>query len=94
MPINIYLEESTEKIAWLCNDNWELANQIYELEKWLAEHGIKLPNNSYIADIGFEVRKTASGGGVTLNSESLKIMGEIGMSLFLSEYRNTQTTNE
>ena len=89
MPVNIYLEETTKKVAWLCNDNWELAPQIYELEKWLVEHGIKLPSNSYIADVGFEVRKSASGGGASLNSESLKIMGKIGMSLYLSEYGNT-----
>ena len=89
MPINIYIEESTKKVAWLCDDKWELAPQICKLEKWLVEHGKKLPNNSYIADVGFEVRKTASGGGATLNSDSLKIMGEIGMSLYLSEYGNT-----
>ena len=93
MPINIYIEESTEEIAWLCNGNWELASQINELENWLKENGINLPHKSYIADVGFEVRKNASGGGATLNSESLQIMGEIGMSLYLSEYRDDQNNN-
>jgi hypothetical protein len=88
MPIKIYNQSNFEEIDWLCEDKWDLPNQINSLEKWLKTKGILLPKNSYVADIGFNIRKDATGGGAVLNVESMKIMSEIGMDIFLSEYPN------
>ena len=89
MPINIYNQTNHEKLDWLCDDVWDLPNQIDTLEKWVKTKGILLPKSSYVADIGFDIRKDASGGGAVLNSETMKIMSDIGMDIFLSEYPNT-----
>jgi len=32
MPINIYKQDSTDKLAWLCEDIWDLPNQLSKLE--------------------------------------------------------------
>ena len=89
MPVNIYNEENYEKIDLLCKDIWDLPNQIDALEDWLRTKGKHITKGNYVADIGFDIRKDASGGGGTLDSESMKIMGEIGMNVYLSEYPGT-----
>lgn len=86
MPINIYIEENYERIVYLCEDTWDLPTQIDSLEKWLNTKGLLLPKGSYVADIGFDIRKDAAGGGAVLSSESMKIMGDIGMNIYFSEY--------
>ncbi|MCD8423600.1 hypothetical protein [Tenacibaculum finnmarkense] len=86
MPINIYIEETREKIEWLCDGIWDLPTQIDILETWISSNGIKLKPDKYVADIGFDIRKNANGGGGILNSQSMKIMGEIGMDIYFSEY--------
>jgi hypothetical protein len=86
MPINIYNQGSNERLEWLCESVWDLPNQIDTLEKWLATEGIKLTKDSYVADIGFDIRKEATGGGAVLTAKSIKIMGDIGMDIFFSEY--------
>jgi hypothetical protein len=88
MPINIYIEETGEKLDWLCDEIWDLPNQIDTLEVWLNEKGKNLKPNKYVADIGFDIRKDANGGGAVLSSKSMKIMGIIGMEIYLSEYPN------
>ncbi len=92
MPINIYIEATGEKVEWLCDGVWDLPNQIDALESWLETKSKDLSPNNYVADIGFDLRKDASGGGAVLNSNSMKIMGELGMDLYFSEYPNI--TNE
>ena len=86
MPINIYNDRNNEKLAWLCEAIWELPTQISELENWLETTGKTLPVGSYIADIGFGIRKDASGGGSILSKKMMSIMSEIGMEIYLSEY--------
>ncbi len=86
MPINIYIESTMENIHGLCEDSWELPDQIEELETWLKEKGRFLKPGKYVADIGFDIRQNASGGGAVLNSKSMAIMGEIGMDVYFSEY--------
>jgi hypothetical protein len=90
MPINIYNQTTNEKLDWLCDDVWDLPNQIDSLEKWVVTKGVLLPKSSYVADIGFDIRKDATGGGAVINSETMKIMSDIGMDIFLSEYPNSQ----
>jgi hypothetical protein len=48
--------------------------------------GKTLKPSKYVADIGFNIRKGATGGGGVLNSGSMEIMGMIGMDLYFSEY--------
>lgn len=86
MPINIYNEETGEKLALLSDRIWDLPTQIDDLEAWLANSGINLQPNHYVADIGFKIRKNASGGGAVLSSKSMAIMGKIGMDVYFSEY--------
>jgi len=89
MPINIYNQTNNEKLEWLCDNVWDLPNQIDTLEKWLRTKGVLFPKSSYVADIGFDIRKDVTGGGAVINSDSMKIMSDIGMDIFLSEYPNT-----
>lgn len=46
-----------------------------------------MPKRSYVADIGFDIRKDAAGGGAVMCSESMRIMGDIGMEIYFSEYK-------
>lgn len=89
MPINIYKEESYETIALVSENNWDLPNQIDDFEKWLFSIGKYLPKGNYVADIGFDIRKDASGGGAVINLKMIKILAKIGMEIYLSEYPKT-----
>ncbi len=86
MPINIYSENTPEKLAYLCDSNWRLPDQVVALELWLRENSGKIKRGHYVADIGFTLREDASGGGAAISPEMMRTMAEIGMSLFLSEY--------
>ncbi|NJL88635.1 MAG: hypothetical protein HC916_01675 [Coleofasciculaceae cyanobacterium SM2_1_6] len=88
MPISIYSNKNheNEPVAWLCDQDWELPSQIDGLEEWLLENEDNLPSGSYVADIGFDIRKDASGGGAALSVQAMAIMVKLGMDLFLSEY--------
>lgn len=86
MPINIYIQETFEKVDWLCEGIWDLPTQIDALQTWLDKKGKDLEPSKYVADIGFDIRKDASGGGGVLNSKSMEIMGRIKMDVYFSEY--------
>ncbi|RNI29954.1 hypothetical protein EFA69_10530 [Rufibacter immobilis] len=86
MPIKIYIEESGKELDWLCDDIWDLPHQIDALEKWLDTKGVNLSSSEYVADIAFDIRKDATGGGGVLKSKSMKIMGTIGMDVYFSEH--------
>jgi hypothetical protein len=86
MPINIYSKKSTDKIAWLCDDIWDLPNQIEELENWLTKNCKTLPKADYVIDIGFNIRPEANGGGSVISSTLMKLMADKGFDLYLSEY--------
>ena len=94
MPINIYKQDSTDKLAWLCEDIWDLPNQISQLEDWLKNNSDNLVKSGYIIDIGFDIRPNATGGGAVISSEMMKIMNEKGFELFLSEYPNQLNEKE
>lgn len=86
MPINICIKDSGEELEWLCDEDWDLPTQIEALETQLMNKGKTLKPSKYVADIGFNIRKGATGGGGVLNSGSMEIMGMIGMDLYFSEY--------
>lgn len=70
----------------LCDDLWDLPSQVDALERWLLVDGVKLAPGQNSADIGFSSRPDATGGGSSLSSEALKIMGE---KEFRSIFRST-----
>ena len=89
MPISFYsMDESRprEGIAWLCDQNWNIAEQVDYLSDWLKQIEGKIEKGSYVADIGFVTRRDASGGGAVINTEMVRIMNDLGIELFLSEY--------
>lgn len=92
MPISIIDHTNSEngekgiRIEWLCDDEWEMPVQIKSLDQWLTNTGCKLPAGTYTADLGFSPRAGALGGGAVLTTKSMRIMVEIGMNLYLSEY--------
>ncbi|GAA5139470.1 hypothetical protein GCM10023213_20150 [Prosthecobacter algae] len=87
MPIHIYSEDtSVGKIDQICGDIWNLPEQLHTLEKWLAASQPKLQPGKYVADIGFMIRRGATGGGATIAPEMMRSMADLGMSLYLSEY--------
>jgi hypothetical protein len=88
MPIRIEKlnGDDIKEIAFLCDDDWELPSQVGKLKSWILQNFTAMNQGEYVADIGFSVRGDASGGGSAIDSKVLKIMGEIGMSLWLSEY--------
>lgn len=86
MSIHIVSEGWGQSFASLCEEDWELPSQIAFLETWLAEHRAELPMGRWIADVGFSVRKGASGGGAAISPEMMRMMADLGMSLYLSEY--------
>jgi hypothetical protein len=88
MPITIYRREGKEnvRIAWLCDDTWEMPQQVAALEKWLVENRGALSKGSYVADIGYAPREGALGGGAAVTVAAMEAMVAIGMELFLSEY--------
>lgn len=100
MPINIYREAGDyAKVAWLCDDEWSLPAQIETLETWLRTDGRQLDAAQYVADIGFMIRDDASGGGAALSPDSMRIMADKGIWLYLSEYtpdcpKTVQTNTE
>lgn len=65
---------------------WDLSSQIDELERWLIDHREDLDKGSYVADIGFTVRKDASGGGAAMSKNLIAMLHEVGMEVYLSEY--------
>jgi hypothetical protein len=86
MPINIYERDSLTEIIYLSESHWDLPNQISDLEDWLDKTDI--PAGDYIADIGFDIRTNASGGGAVLTLNTLKRLYELGIEVYLSEYPN------
>jgi hypothetical protein len=86
MPINIYEAGSYKNIAYISNDHWELPIQMEEFEKWLNTIGSELSKGKYVADIAFDIRKYATGGGAVINANMINILSKIGMEIYLSEY--------
>ena len=87
MAINIYEDnEEHTKIAWLCDNEWELPDQIHALEEWLKDNQGKLKKGNYIADLGFSARKGATGGGPVISTDMMQLMINLGIDLYLSEY--------
>jgi hypothetical protein len=95
MPINIYCaDDSRERVAWLCDDNWRLRDQAEVLEAWLIEKGGTLKPGRYIADIGFRPREDAMGGGAAISPKMMQAMADLGITLWLSEYPSIKKSRQ
>src|SRR5262249_55787603 len=90
MPVNIYRVATeghkNEEVAWFCDDNWRLPDQVAALESWLTENRAALRPDNYVADIGFTPREDGLGGGAAISPGLMRILADFGMSFFLSEY--------
>lgn len=92
MPIKIYtIGNPKDEVAWLCDGEWRLPKQIGALESWLEEARGTLKSGRYIADIGFSVPNDAGGGGSALSPETMRIMADLGIELWLSEYPSDES---
>lgn len=90
MPINIYIEDTKEKIAWLCDNNWILIDQFNEFERWIIVNIKSLdPSRSYIADIGFSANGDARAGGPAFHIELMKLLIAYNVNVYISEYPPT-----
>ena len=86
MAINFYKESDFQEIAYLDEDIWDLPTQLNTLELWVTENQMTLNEGPYVADIGFSVRKNASGGGATLSPSAMKLFAELKITIYFSEY--------
>ncbi len=88
MPVRIEdLRRNRETIAYLCEDEWTIAPQLAQLERWLNDHIAGLVVGEYVADVGFStVTPGASGGGAVVSTSMMKQMSAVGMELWISEY--------
>ena len=89
MPINILKvrqpEAENDIVDRICDGEWELPTQIDALESWL-ETKSALPSGEYIADIGYSVRKNATGGGGVFSVAMMKALVALEMDVYFSEY--------
>jgi hypothetical protein len=86
MPVYIY--KNNKRISECAVEEWELPTQIDELEQWLKTNHQSLPKGKYFADIGFQVRKGATGGGGVISIAMIGMLNDIGMEIYLSEYNS------
>jgi hypothetical protein len=86
LPIYIKNQANNKLLAKIASDQWDLKSQIVALENWLLEHSTSFHPAEYVADIGFSVRPDACGGGAILSVQTMAIMSDLGMKLYLSEY--------
>ena len=94
MPVHIWHPTNPDgnpfqnngEVTYVCEGEWDFAVQVDRLEKWVEENKDSLTKGRYVADVGFRLREGATGGGPTLSIEFMKVLVEIGMELFFSEY--------
>ena len=81
------VEDRYENLVELAPGTWRLREQVEALEKWLDGHRQELdPAQCWVADIGFGVRKDATGGGPPISRRLMQMCLEANLVIFLSEY--------
>lgn len=86
MPINIYNEITNEQVTSIGESDWKLPSLLDSLEKWITANNSALKKAKYIADIGFDIRPDASGGGGSLSAEILRKLSDANIDIHFSEY--------
>lgn len=97
MPIVVRKVEGDHfvKFEVIAGDEWKLREQVEALEDWLQNNPHKLdPQFRWVADIGFEQRKGAMGGGPPLTLNLMKHCLDANLEIYLSEYPRIITTSE
>jgi len=80
----------SENHAEVAVDEWRLREQVEALEVWLQEHVGELdPEHEWVADIGFSVRKDATGGGPPITRALMRLCLAANLEIYLSEYADT-----
>lgn len=76
-----------ENYQLLGRDEWGLRSQVRLLTEWLREHDGKLESaDRWVADIGFNARVDACGGGPIITSEIMQLCLKNNVEIYLSEY--------
>ena len=76
-----------ENYLLLGPDEWDLRAQVDLLLDWLRKNDGKLETaDSWIADIGFNARSDATGGGPIISSEIMELCLNNNVEIYLSEY--------
>ena len=71
----------------LGEDRWDLPSLFTVFESWLLEHSDTLEQGEgWVADIGFNPREGACGGGPIISIAIMEKCLHINMSIYLSEY--------
>ena len=86
MPINIYEWESRKPIVHLCDDEWVLIKQFEYFKEWVYSNREKFTGIACNADIGFCWNKDAKSGGPAFDIEFMKLLIELNVTVFISEY--------
>jgi hypothetical protein len=75
----------------LGDDLWDLPSLFTLFESWLIENSETLDQGEgWIADIGFNPREGACGGGPIISIPVMEKCLKLKMSIFLSEYDNRE----
>jgi len=96
MPINIvnYIDANEgvggKDLGQICVGEWDLIKQFTELHLWAIRNS-NLPNGEYLLEVLFNPANNVS--GAMLSSEAMKVFGEIGATLLLTE-QNSSSTGE
>lgn len=79
--------DQRENVLLLGPEEWDLGSLFELLVGWLSENDGKLEEaDSWIADIGFNVRLDASGGGPIISSDVMDLCRRNKVEIYLSEY--------
>lgn len=71
----------------LANDDWDLRSQFIIFENWLLTGPEFLESGqSWIADIGFDSRVNATGGGPVITQELMSMCLKHNITIHLSEF--------
>ena len=81
-------------VATLCEDIWDLPNQLDFLKEWLKLNISTLQKDHHIADIGFGIRPEACGGGGVLDLELIELISKARMEIYFSEYNFVEIGKE
>jgi hypothetical protein len=87
MPVRIYrFADIRDKVAYICRDSWDLDEQLWKLHEWVKRNKGKLKGDHFVADIGYAMRKDATGGGHALTKKEMLDYVEFGMDIYFSQY--------
>lgn len=69
------------------SDEWGLRPKIEALEAWLSQNAVRLDSgHAWVADIGFNQRSGALGGGPPISRELMQMCLDSNIEIYLSEY--------